>query len=495
MFIAEEDAVCKDKARVEAAFLAHLHTLQKHYQKHRELDKSDDDIDGATEVKKRDDRLREAGIQRKFNVRSWLFVDQKHSSFNLFQLLKRRTKGHKAYANDSSIQRMEQEIFPYLTPGVMSGDEEDFSYLPPRGLKCKRFIVRSMTWRNPAAVEFFRVLDALYFSLRCSDDGKWSRGHFPDERLRCERTESGRAVRGLPRNFYNPAWLATLDPLEIEMLDMQPSVNFDFSQDILRWVELCHFSLFYVLHNNVNRIAARFLGVQNRHSKPLSRGHKALESLKGSGPSAQTVANPAQFIRVPDHHSPPTETGEETRDSYHNGLRIGADQPREPPAPQQRFPLQKKDLKKSHVSPSFNALPNANGHQRDPPGTSIHPVANPSPHNVAQYQRDAAAISQHRFPALANAPQSNDFTSSQVPSSHYSPSQQATFYPNAIAGPSGSQVHTAASPNMHIHSYGYQGYHTPYNYFPSQGMSPFNPARHDWVPPSGGIKKPKSKRK
>lgn len=143
------------------------------------------------------------------------------------------------------MQRIQREIFPYLTPAVMSGDEEDFSYLPPRGLKCKRFIVRSMDWRNPVAVEFFRVLDALYFSLRYSDDGKWSRGHFPDERLRCDRTGHGSAVRGLPRNFYNPAWLATVDPLQIEMLDMQPSVNFNFSQDILRWVELSF--LFYFM--------------------------------------------------------------------------------------------------------------------------------------------------------------------------------------------------------------------------------------------------------
>jgi len=79
MFIEDEDAVCKDKARVETAFLAHLHTLQKHYQKHRESEKSDEDTNGATEVKKRDDRFREAAIQRKFNVRSWPFVDQKYS--------------------------------------------------------------------------------------------------------------------------------------------------------------------------------------------------------------------------------------------------------------------------------------------------------------------------------------------------------------------------------------------------------------------------------
>jgi len=45
MFIEDEDAVCKDKARVETAFLAHLHTLQKHYQKHRESEKSDEDTD------------------------------------------------------------------------------------------------------------------------------------------------------------------------------------------------------------------------------------------------------------------------------------------------------------------------------------------------------------------------------------------------------------------------------------------------------------------
>lgn len=173
----------------------------------------------------------------------------------------------------------------------------------------------------------------------------------------------------------------------------------------------------------MNRIAARFLGVQNRHSKPLPRGHKALESLKGPGPSAQTVAIPAQSIRVPDHH----------------------------------------------------------------PATSMHAGANPPPHNAANHRRDPAANSQHRIPASANpSPEINGFTTSQVSSFHSSPSQQAT---NAVAGPSRSQAHTAASLNMHLHPYGYQD-----DYFTPQGMSPSDSARYDRTP-FGGIKKSKSKRK
>ena len=205
------------------------------------------------------------------------------------------------------------------------------------------------------------------------------------------------------------------------------------------------------------------MGVQNRHSKPLPRGHKALESLKGSGPSAQTVANPAQSIRVPDHHSPPAETREDTRDSYHKGSQNDADQSREPPAPQQRFPPQKKDLKKSQIF--FHALPNPNNHQRDPPATSMHAGANSPPHNAANHRRDPVAIPQRILASAYLSPETNGFTTSQVSSSHYSPSQQATFHPNAVAGPSGSQ-----------------------------GMSPFDSARYDRTP-FGGIKKYKSKRR
>ena len=146
---------------------------------------------------------------------------------------------------------MEKEVFPHFTPDVMSGDEEDSSYVPPPRLRCKRFIIRSMVWRNPALVDFCRVLDALYFSLRHLENGKWSRGHFPDERLRCGRTGPGRTVPGLPHNFYNPTWLATLDPLEIEMLDMQPSVDLNFSEEIRRSVEHWCFILFFPPYMNV----------------------------------------------------------------------------------------------------------------------------------------------------------------------------------------------------------------------------------------------------
>ena len=345
---------------------------------------------------------------------------------------------------------MEKEVFPHLTPAVMSGDEEDSAYVPPRGLRCKRFIIRSMVWRNPMLIDFCRVLDALYFSLRYLGNDKWSRGHFPDERLRCGRTGPGCPVPGLPQNFYNPTWLATLDPLEIEALDIQPSVDLDFSEDIRRYIASCRFSRFLhlILHNH--RTAARFLGIQNRLSKPLPRGHKALETLEGSGPSAQTVANPPPSAATPTRSISVESVGSEPepRDP-HPRSSSNTNTPREPHL-----------LPEQHSPTMLRAVP-------DPPRL-----------------RDSFTVP---FSSLPNyTPPGNPFTSS-VPPLHnagqlgphlsYSPPfQQGIFHvhPNAVAGPS-SQAQGVSFPstsNMYAHPY-YYGHHIPDNYaHPSHNQLP-----------------------
>ena len=75
-FVSEEGAVCTNKSQVEAAFLGHLRTLQKHYQQHCEESQSGGVIDGAAEVKKRDDRFRDAAVQRQYNVQSFPFLSK-----------------------------------------------------------------------------------------------------------------------------------------------------------------------------------------------------------------------------------------------------------------------------------------------------------------------------------------------------------------------------------------------------------------------------------
>jgi hypothetical protein len=73
-FASEEEAVCTDRAQIKDAFLAHLKTLQKHYQQFCEDIQAGGVIDGAAEVKKRDIKFHDAAGQRQYNV--WGFYSK-----------------------------------------------------------------------------------------------------------------------------------------------------------------------------------------------------------------------------------------------------------------------------------------------------------------------------------------------------------------------------------------------------------------------------------
>lgn len=140
---------------------------------------------------------------------------------------------------DPLLTKLNNELWPYLTPEVMSEDEEDSFYVPPKGLKCRKFIVCCYFWRNPDAAPFFRVYDALHLSTRFNSNGTPKPGRLPEIRLRCNRCIEGVAPSGLPENLYNPVWLRELSPLQIKKLEMKPSVELKFSEEILRYVSYC----------------------------------------------------------------------------------------------------------------------------------------------------------------------------------------------------------------------------------------------------------------
>ncbi|KAL1751108.1 hypothetical protein FB107DRAFT_251681, partial [Schizophyllum commune] len=73
-------------------------------------------------------------------------------------------------------------------------------------------------WRNPAEETWFVVGGSLQMSSHFTSDLVKINGNFPRQRIRTGRVISYdvEAPRGLPRNFYDPAWLRQLEKLGTE---------------------------------------------------------------------------------------------------------------------------------------------------------------------------------------------------------------------------------------------------------------------------------------
>jgi hypothetical protein len=115
----------------------------------------------------------------------------------------------------------------------MSGDESDHS----RGHR--RYVVRKLNWRSDEVTGVLRVLDALALVPHWSN-GRPRPGKFPHARIDSNKVENQDPVRSLPRNFYRPDWLATLDEYERRELNIGKPVELTLSSRVLRYVTLRH---------------------------------------------------------------------------------------------------------------------------------------------------------------------------------------------------------------------------------------------------------------
>jgi len=59
-------------------------------------------------------------------------------------------------------------FWSHCTPEVISDNETDAEWTGPKD-QLPHFI-STLAWRNPEVVDFFRVLDAMYFSSRFKDN-------------------------------------------------------------------------------------------------------------------------------------------------------------------------------------------------------------------------------------------------------------------------------------------------------------------------------------
>jgi hypothetical protein len=228
-FLQEEELAAQfsDRDATVSAFVVHLVTLQKHY-KHpiRRAEMTEAELNGERDkekLKTRDQRRR--GVRTYFLICMTVLTD--------LQLFRRRKNATKDYSSDSMMAPLLDNFWSHCTPEVMSDDETDAEWEGPKDQS--PHFVSILKWRNPEVVDFFRILDGLYFSTRFKDN-KWSPGRFPHTRVPSLRVKYSDAVPGLPENFYNPVWLAQLSDIERRKLRIKEKINLGFSVHILRCV-------------------------------------------------------------------------------------------------------------------------------------------------------------------------------------------------------------------------------------------------------------------
>ncbi|KAH9168267.1 hypothetical protein EDB89DRAFT_1855711 [Lactarius sanguifluus] len=116
----------------------------------------------------------------------------------------------------------------------MSGDESDHTG------GHRRYVVRKLNWRSDEVTRVLRILDALVLVSHWTSDGRPRPGKFPHIRIDSNRVENREPVRNLPRNFYQPEWLDTLDKYERQELKIRKPVDLKLPPGIEQYVKYLH---------------------------------------------------------------------------------------------------------------------------------------------------------------------------------------------------------------------------------------------------------------
>ncbi|KAI0060479.1 hypothetical protein BV25DRAFT_1839740 [Artomyces pyxidatus] len=124
------------------------------------------------------------------------------------------------------------EILEVMQQAGMSDDESDHEGGRRGGVR--RYAIVNYDWRAPEISIWLRMLDLLQLEGKFREDGSATGGNWPRFRFPSSRSTPGTAIAGLPRNFYNPVWLAKLSADVIAELKMKPVVDLRFSDELRR---------------------------------------------------------------------------------------------------------------------------------------------------------------------------------------------------------------------------------------------------------------------
>ncbi|KAH7905481.1 hypothetical protein BJ138DRAFT_986310, partial [Hygrophoropsis aurantiaca] len=126
-----------------------------------------------------------------------------------------------------SLAHHADDLLSYFTRQAMSGDEEEPGDGPP-----KIFKIIDSQWKSQELRGFLRKLDEIYRAeWQNPHDGRRAiSGNGPRVRISSEFSEPGKAPKGLPRNCYDPQFLANLRPWQKRKLNVLDH-DYDFTID------------------------------------------------------------------------------------------------------------------------------------------------------------------------------------------------------------------------------------------------------------------------
>ena len=119
----------------------------------------------------------------------------------------------------------------------MSSDESEREGVNPRYRRAR------LEWRNPQMDAWLDTIDIFVRAKHFKEDGSSTAGAHIHNRLHTPRAVSHRGpVAGLPRDAYNPQWLAKLSDYELELLGpVNKPYSFVHENEVDQYVPLFSF--------------------------------------------------------------------------------------------------------------------------------------------------------------------------------------------------------------------------------------------------------------
>ncbi|KAH9016079.1 hypothetical protein EDB85DRAFT_1898380 [Lactarius pseudohatsudake] len=214
-----------------------------------------DNKDGPSKVQFRADLSTERPVNGPWNDRLFeiFLVDyaRKHSDDNVkdlstyfmtyLQTLQttcrkmKTTEGKSTYEVNlrrSRIEKRKKTALDKMSHAVLSDDESDHEN--GTNLGQGHYAIVGEVWRSDELIKWLRLMDLLACGEKWDGRNVARQGNSRHLRLHSSRSKDGVAVSGLPENCYNPDWLNSLKRYERELLDVQPPLDMQFS-DEERW--------------------------------------------------------------------------------------------------------------------------------------------------------------------------------------------------------------------------------------------------------------------
>lgn len=117
----------------------------------------------------------------------------------------------------------------------MSEDEPDPRSTTVRARASRKYFVIRPAWRSSEVASWLRVMDRVYLDLRFAADGRATRGKWTRNRIQSSKVDqTAQAIKGLPINFYDKVWLASLSPKKKRRLDMTEAIDLAHTEEMMQ---------------------------------------------------------------------------------------------------------------------------------------------------------------------------------------------------------------------------------------------------------------------